>query len=513
MAYIDSFNINETNYDAAFLRNAGVNNVTSLANLPVDKRMIYATLSNTSTLSIQDGMDVGEGLVVICKCTAEFELQFNSDSKYKFIGNNGSIFCQNNTIFKIYITKSSDSSYVINLGLINGEMPRQFAIHISKTVMDSESIITVSGINPEHLLSKFRRCMCKKVSDGKVKICYLNDENSNQYHDGTTANTTGPEGDVMVYFPEFWYLGTDNDFEHIMNISMVEKEGYKHAAASLVGAYKANSTSGSNNNDTGTLHSISNADKTVNVSMSNFGKQVKKRGTGYHLIDYQQHCIITWMFYARYKTTDSDATCGYGTSASTSASIKTGSTNSLGIRDTKRSEQPTSVNFLGLESCWDGLLEYMEGIHSYYDSSNKTNCGIIAYDKGDYRDKTYEYVYGYNKNARILRQAYPTPFKNAGYIQQIIGGSNMDMFPTVAMDALSDTSTRFGGYVDVDPTFTYIATRGSSDNGDPFSNRVIGISLQYASHVAGNMGSTRIAFDGDIEVVEDVNIFKALPVL
>ena len=55
------------------------------------------------------------------------------------------------------------------------------------------------------ILSKFRRCLCKKTAEGQVTIAYLNNSNSNQYEDGTAAKLDGTEGDVMVDFPEFYY--------------------------------------------------------------------------------------------------------------------------------------------------------------------------------------------------------------------------------------------------------------------------------------------------------------------
>lgn len=50
------------------------------------------------------------------------------------------------------------------------------------------------------ILSKFRRCLCKKTADGEVSIAYLRDDNSNYYEDGTAAKLDGTEGDVMVDF-------------------------------------------------------------------------------------------------------------------------------------------------------------------------------------------------------------------------------------------------------------------------------------------------------------------------
>ena len=112
MEYVNSFNIKDVEYDIAFLKDSDVNKVTSLTNLPHNKRTIYATLSANTPLSIQDGMELGDELVIICESTGTFEQSFNSDDTYKYIGFDTPISCTPETMFKLYITKL-DTFYVI----------------------------------------------------------------------------------------------------------------------------------------------------------------------------------------------------------------------------------------------------------------------------------------------------------------------------------------------------------------------------------------------------------------
>lgn len=112
MEYVNSFNIKDVEYDIAFLKDSDVNKVTSLANLPHDKRTIYATISADTPLSIQDGMELGDELVIICESTGTFEQSFNSDDTYKYMGFDAPISCEPETMFKLYITKL-DTFYVI----------------------------------------------------------------------------------------------------------------------------------------------------------------------------------------------------------------------------------------------------------------------------------------------------------------------------------------------------------------------------------------------------------------
>lgn len=60
----------------------GVNPVTTLANLPISKRSITATLSAATTLSVQSGMQVGEELMIRCVPSAAFTQAIPNSGDY-----------------------------------------------------------------------------------------------------------------------------------------------------------------------------------------------------------------------------------------------------------------------------------------------------------------------------------------------------------------------------------------------------------------------------------------------
>lgn len=60
----------------------GVNTVTTLANLPVTKRSITATLSTATTLSVTSGMQVGEELIIRCVPSAAFTQAIPNTGNY-----------------------------------------------------------------------------------------------------------------------------------------------------------------------------------------------------------------------------------------------------------------------------------------------------------------------------------------------------------------------------------------------------------------------------------------------
>lgn len=351
-----------------------------------------------------------------------------------------------------------------------------------------------------NLLSKFRRCLCKKKADNEVTICFLDDTNSNFYHDGTSSNLTGTEGDVMVYFPEFWYKGdSDSDPDwHILQFSENQPDdSWYHAPASLVGVYKGTISDDKLYSMSGILGS--SLDNTE-IEDGSFKKYATNRGSGYHIMDYQQHCIIAWMFMSKYKTRDSQTVCGIGPSDELKYY---GSTNSLGMTDTTPSTASpygnTLVNFLGLEACWGNKYEIIEGIHC------KTY--VLVYDKGDQFGKTFEQI-SY-KNKRKL-----TPAGNGSYIKSIYLGKYMDLIPSEVNEGSSstyycDSSTNMISLPSYE-TARYISRSFYSNSN---FGGVFNIQLFYTSDNNYQNHSIRLAFDGNIIIEDNVQTFKELPVL
>lgn len=80
----------------------GVNTVTTLANLPISKRSITATLSAATTLSVQSGMQIGEELMIRCVPLAAFT---------QAIPNSGAYVSMSGT----FITTTANKPFEINI--------------------------------------------------------------------------------------------------------------------------------------------------------------------------------------------------------------------------------------------------------------------------------------------------------------------------------------------------------------------------------------------------------------
>lgn len=90
----------------------GVNTVTTLANLPISKRSITATLSAATTLSVQSGMQIGEELMIRCVPSAAFTQAIPNSGDYVSMSGT-SISTTDNKPFEINIWCYASGKYSI----------------------------------------------------------------------------------------------------------------------------------------------------------------------------------------------------------------------------------------------------------------------------------------------------------------------------------------------------------------------------------------------------------------
>ena len=90
----------------------GVNTVTTLANLPISKRSITATLSAATTLSVQSGMQIGEELMIRCVPSAAFTQAIPNSGDYVSMSGT-SITTMANKPFEINIWCYASGKYSI----------------------------------------------------------------------------------------------------------------------------------------------------------------------------------------------------------------------------------------------------------------------------------------------------------------------------------------------------------------------------------------------------------------
>lgn len=326
------------------------------------------------------------------------------------------------------------------------------------------------------ITSGFYRVLCKSaMGGGEVFVCRLKDNDSNFYIDGSPAVLTGQEGDVMVVFLEFWYKWykvDDNRF--LYHFADHDIDGtYIHVPASLVGAYKGYVSSNR-------LYSWSDVTPTTSKSFNDFEGYAKARGAGFQIIDFQQHCVIAMMLYAKYKTRNTQAVLGTGGAGSSPAATM-GSSNATGNADTK-GEYSKYVCGLGLEGVFGGINEWVKGVEI------NNHVWEITEPDGSTR----------KVNAGT----------SSGYITNVAAenGPFFDMVPT---NVGGDNSTHYSDYYSRTSENSLVLARSCYDS-YTYGGVAFAQATSAASHTYSHFGS-RLAFRGTISEVS-VNDFKKLPV-
>lgn len=445
--------------------------------------LTYSTekVSISLSLSVSDGVDCSEQVIKVIN-TANSSILFSGK------GEKAIVKIPYGIRYKIVVsplagyTTPAEQTFTAgiiarNVNIVYQQLPESI-LTFNKLIIEPANITGDNQGVIAKLLSKYRRCLCKKTANGEVTIRYLYADNSNYYDDGTPAKLDGTEGDVMVDFPEFYYKYEFVDINKFRyHISPTNLDGsYKHIPRSLVGVYKAFM-------ENNKLYSRSGVQPVVSRVFTDFKSYVTARGTGYRLIDFQQHCIIALMLYAKYKTRDLQSVIGYDT---ITYGAVTGTTNPKGNHDTNTSKANGWTTALGLEGPLGGLYEFMDGVSGQGDKWFITDPdGVIrSYERGN---------------------AY-----SRGWIANVAAetGPFFDMIPT---NFTGSETTHYADYAQAKSS-TEAECYLRAGDGKKFEGGAASIYSQ-TTHVHSGSYASRLAFRGIIREATSVNAFKALPLL
>lgn len=348
-----------------------------------------------------------------------------------------------------------------------------------------------------NLTSKFKRCLALPQNDGSAAIAYLNSTDSNKWEDGSTVNRTGAYHYVyyMVHFPKYYYrteLVSMGKFKLYISDRKLT-DSYKEERECLIGVFEAYNTDGK-------LTSRPNTTSTGNQTIETFFNQAQTNGLNWGLIDYRAHKTIANLFCAKYgntniSTDNSSIPCSGGTR---SWDGSTGATVSLGNRDGKSSK---SSNFLGLEDCYYGKYEFVQGINIIdrqwivYDGGLKVNTDLSGLTSAGYT----------NVRQIVASSSSNTAASSSNWITGIAHGEYADIMPTYVSGG-SDT-TYYADYYYQNTGNRVLLRSGYSGGGSRcgvfFSNANADSSFSSSS-----IGS-RLGFYGNI-VVKTKEEFLAL---
>lgn len=339
---------------------------------------------------------------------------------------------------------------------------------------------------------KGRRCLVKPTENG-VAICYLDENNSNLFHDGVTeAKLDGTMGEFMVDLPEFYYKGVTNGDIYTYNIWQNNIKGAHKSRRVLLGAVEATSVDSK-------LHSIVTGNaSTGSLTSVVFHQQANALGAGFDIVDYDAHCKVAWMQYAKYGNLNSQAIIGSGQSSHTRI---IGTTASLGNNDGADS---TNTTIFGLENWWGCKYEWMGGLYEWNNgekgeiysfdgflnsttiNGNPLTMGLVS-SASDYRKLDYTVTAGKN-----------------GFISKMLLGEYGDLIPI----EFNGSSNSFWGDESWVNLGSYVAKR-SSHNAYAIGGATC-FFLSNGPSAADAYGGSRLLYRGNIEVIEDPSTFIAL---
>lgn len=205
-------------------------------------------------------------------------------------------------------------------------------------------------------------------------ICQLNDRNSAQFWDGTTADlSTGAMGDVFmkIDFPVYFRFPNGNNPDQLIaEITLRPTTGFnvRWWPNWMIGVFEGYVTSSK-------MYSLAGKSVSNNFTQANGLSYATAKGVGYTIDVWVMHTLMGWFYYSLYANTNCQTSIGYGDTKrdSTVAYKQTGQTVNLGMIDTvgergiilpsyqlgaTNQGNNMSINFWGIENWWGNFSEW-----------------------------------------------------------------------------------------------------------------------------------------------------------
>lgn len=427
-----------------------------------------------------------DACLAACGATAMDTSKYHWASTFKGVDSSNYRFC--------WRLHWSDGNVGTNGRLDTSRRVRPFAaygaeistITIDQTNDDPATRVSddINGSVIQYIRNNSHRVLAKKTADGVLTYCRLNDADSTQYYDGTTAVLNGTQGDVFLKLPEFYYKGTEGDQVQIMFAKeQVDAEYIRWDPNTLIGVYEAY-------NGSSKMYSRSGVASTGKVSQSTWKTYAAARGTGYQLVDWQMHCVMGCLYYAMYGNTNCQNSIGKGTDSYTKT---TGQTDNLGMTDTVAggNGDSQSINYWGLENWWGNKYEW---IHDYDNPANSLSATVNDPVNGGTRSLPVFDYGGY----------YPKKMKFGRYLDLIATTDD----PKNGSDTVGYCDYQWWpGSTNSEARVVRRSYSNSATNG--------GVACARANYTASSTDSSygsRLAFRGSLVEAESVSTFKALSV-
>lgn len=336
---------------------------------------------------------------------------------------------------------------------------------------------------------KGRRCLVKKTAKG-VAICYLDENNSELFHDGTTqAKLDGSMGQWMTDLPEFSYSCTEGESDWVKLHISKEPNLENKSRRVLVGVTEAVNRNGKLWSCKYPLGSTNSLTSTGNLEFQVFHNYANALGEGFDIVDYETHCKVAYMFMTKYKSKDPQGMEQFG-KGSDSFNRVIGTTSTLGNND---GHTNTQIAIFGIEDWYGCKYEFIGGIN--YNDYNGTY-----------------YIYDGLEPDKVPTVPYRTVAyrggSHQGFISRMEWGDHADLIP---IEISGSSKYFYRDACEIGNSGWCLVYRsgygGYSDEGGLFYFRT-----RSDSHDNDSSKGSRIQYRGEIEVIEDPQEFINLPV-
>lgn len=337
---------------------------------------------------------------------------------------------------------------------------------------------------------KGRRCLVKKTAKG-VAICYLDENNSELFHDGTTqAKLDGSMGQWMTDLPEFSYSCTEGESDWVKLHISKEPNLENKSRRVLVGVTEAVNRNGKLWSCKYSLGSTNSLTSTGNLEFQVFHNYANALGEGFDIVDYETHCKVAYMFMTKYKSKDPQGMEQFGT-GSNSYNRVIGTTSTLGNND---GHTNTQIAIFGIEDWYGCKYEFMGGIN--YDNNKGVYYIYDGLELGEVSTVPYRTVADRGINSQ------------SGFISRMEWGDHADLIP---IETSGSSKYFYSDYCDIGNYGEFLAYR-SGYYGDSEGNGLFYFIVHSRFDDNDSSKGSRIQYRGEIEVIEDPQEFINLPV-
>ncbi len=347
----------------------------------------------------------------------------------------------------------------------------------------TQSADTYSGNGVSDVHAAMRRCVLR--DNGDVNY-YLSATDSTLKADGTAANLSGADGQVMVEIPAFYVKFTPGS-TRTWSVSLLPAPGYglhpafmkdgEYVPYRYVGAYDAcvnttgstyqsglnydsNVGAGQNwNTGTAKLASVSGIFPAVGITRAQARAMAANRGTGWRLVDAYLMWAIELLFLVEYGTFRTQQTIGDGNVAvsagypassgnqTDSPHSEAGKSNSIGNASTNTTSGASSgtrntafMSYRGIENWYGNCWNWVDGYNI------NSNQGYVSNTRANFADDT---ATNYNAigAAMVATDGYVTNVQQEPYafLPSAVGGSSSTYLADYYYQASGWRVALFGG--------------------------------------------------------------------